>query len=69
MFLARWLPVIISRLLSVIQASSLRERYYTLEQRNEILEVAIDDIKRINRNGAGDQLIEDICTRIKPAEH
>ena len=43
-----WVPVIISRLLSVLQASSLRERYYTLEQRVEILETALEDIERIS---------------------
>jgi hypothetical protein len=42
-----WLPVIISRLVSVAQASSLRDRFYTLQNRNEILETALDDIKRI----------------------
>jgi predicted KAP-like P-loop ATPase len=42
-----WLPVVIARVFSVIQASSMRERFYTLQNRNEILETALDDIKRI----------------------
>jgi hypothetical protein len=47
-----WLPVVIARVFSVIQASSLRERYFTLVNRNEILEVALDDIKRIANSDA-----------------
>ena len=42
------IPELISRILSLLQASTLRERYYTLEQRVEILETALDDIARIS---------------------
>ena len=45
-----WIPVIVARLLSVLQAASLRDRYYTLQQRNEILETALDDIQRISNS-------------------
>ena len=45
-----WIPVILTRLLSVIQAASLRDRYYALQQRNEILETALDDIQRISNS-------------------
>ena len=47
-----WLSKLIAGLISVVQASTLRHRYYTLEQRCEILEVAIEDIERINANSA-----------------
>ena len=47
-----WLSRIITGLISIFQASTLRDRYYTLEQRQEILEVAIEDIERINANSA-----------------
>ena len=60
------LPPLISRLLSLLQASTLRERYYTLENRVEILEVAIEDIKRINANSPRpNPLIADICDRTR----
>ena len=39
-------------LVSLFQATSLRDRYYTLQQRCEILEVAMQDIERINANSA-----------------
>ena len=56
------IPVLLSRLLSLLQASTLRERYYTLEQRLELLEVAIDDIERINAHSSHpNQLISGIC--------
>jgi hypothetical protein len=42
-----WLPIIIARIISIIQASTLRDRYYTLLNRNEILETALEDIARI----------------------
>lgn len=47
-----WLPVALSKILSLLQATTLRERYYTLEQRVEILETALQDIERINANSA-----------------
>ena len=46
--LHEFLPTLISRLLSILQASSLRERYYQQQERIEILETALDDIKRIS---------------------
>lgn len=53
-------------LVSLFQATSLRDRYYTLEQRNTILEVAIDDIERINANSANpNALISGICSNMK----
>jgi hypothetical protein len=50
-------------MISIFQASTLRDRYYTLESRVEILETAIDDIERIN--GGSNQLIARICDRVK----
>ena len=44
------IPRIISGLLSVIQATKLRNRVYAMEDRLDILEVAIEDIARINAN-------------------
>jgi hypothetical protein len=47
-----WLPILISKLLSLIQATTLRERYYLQQERITILETAIDDIDRINSNSS-----------------
>jgi hypothetical protein len=64
-----WLPRLLTGLISVFQASTLRDRYYTLEQRVTILEVAIEDIERINAAGSTpNRLITNICehTRKQP---
>jgi hypothetical protein len=42
------LPVLLSKVISLLQATTLRERYYLQQQRIEILETAIEDIGRIN---------------------
>jgi hypothetical protein len=67
-----WLPVLISKLLSLLQATSLRERYYTALNRIEILETAIDDIARISSSRVAQserhRLIVGIITRIKQDE-
>jgi hypothetical protein len=52
-------------LISLFQATSLRDRYYTLQERNTLLSTAIDDIARINSNGAKDPLIKGITDRYK----
>ena len=60
-----WLSRSISAIVSLIQAASLRDRYYTLEQRLELVNLAIEDIERINANSANpNPLIASICTRI-----
>ena len=56
-----WIAYLLSRIISILQASSMRERYYLQQQRIEILETALDDIQRINRAGAANPLIERIC--------
>jgi hypothetical protein len=59
-----WLPVLLSRILSILQASTLRDRYYTLLNRQEILDTALQDIERIAASDATDarklQLISSI---------
>ena len=42
-----WLPIVITRVLSILQASTLRDRYYLAQQRIQILETALEDIERI----------------------
>lgn len=61
-----WIGRVITGLISVLQASTLRDRLYTLESRVELLEVAINDIERINANSANpNSLISGICTRVR----
>lgn len=61
-----WLPILISKLLSLIQATTLRERYYLQQERITILETAIDDIDRINSNSSTpNALIKNIVTHTK----
>ena len=61
-----WITRIIMALVSLFQATSLRDRYYTLQQRCEILEVAMQDIERINANSATpNALISGIVQHVK----
>ena len=54
---------LITGLLSLLQASNLRNRVYSQQQRIETLELAIEDIERINANSANpNAIIEGICS-------
>ena len=64
-----WITRIIMGLVSLFQATSLRDRYYTLQERNTILETAIDDIARINHAGPRNALINGITARVQGAKH
>ena len=63
-----WLVKILAGLVSIFQASTLRDRYYTAQQRIEILETALDDIARISAsrvdNSERHRLIAGICSRV-----
>jgi len=63
-----WITRIIMGMVSLFQATTLRDRYYTLEQRVIILETAIDDIARINANTDNNRLIAGITDRIRHHE-
>lgn len=41
----------ISMVMSWMDASNLRNRVYTLEQQNELMRVALEDIQRMDREG------------------
>ena len=61
-----YLPRLIAGLLSLLQATSLRDRVYSQEQQIEQLLVAIEDIERINANSANpNALIAGICARLR----
>jgi hypothetical protein len=67
-----WLSRIITGLISIFQASTLRERYYTALNRIETLEIAIEDIERISASRVDSserhKLIAGICARSRPTE-
>jgi hypothetical protein len=44
-----WITTVIFRLVSILQASTLRDRYYLALTRVGILHTALEDIQRINR--------------------
>jgi len=62
-----WITRIITGLISILQASTMRERYYLQQQRIEILETALDDILRISASRVDvserHKLIKGICDR------
>ena len=67
-----WLTRIIMGLVSLFQATSLRDRYYTALNRLEILETAIDDINRISASRVEQserhRLIKGICDRVRDSD-
>ena len=63
---SRILARIIGAVVSVFQATTLRDRYYLLSQRHELYTVAIQDIERINANSANpNALITGICANLR----
>ena len=67
-----WLSRLIAGLISVVQASSLRDRYYSALSRIETLEIAIGDIERISASRVDSsqrhKLIAGICDRVKNSD-
>ena len=63
-----WLVKILAGLVSIFQASTLRDRYYLAQERIAILETAIEDIARISASRADNslrhRLIAGICHRV-----
>ena len=59
------IPRLISGVLSILQATNLRNRVYAMEDRLDILEVALEDIERINSNSShSNPLISNICNQV-----
>jgi hypothetical protein len=61
--LNKLLPKLISALISLLDATNLRNRVYYQQERICILETALDDIQRINSASAANPLIASICER------
>ena len=57
---ATLLPKIVGMVLSWIDHGNLRNRVYELQDRVETLEIALDDIKRMNKDPLIDKLIKNI---------
>lgn len=67
--LYNYIPRIISGIMSIAQASNLRNRVYAMEDRLDILEVALEDIERINSNCAQpNPLIANVCANVRAHE-
>ena len=63
------IPRIISGIMSLLQATKLRNRVYAMEDRLDILEVAIEDIERINANSKDpNPLITTVCANVRKHE-
>jgi hypothetical protein len=64
-----WLIKLITALISIFQASTLRDRYYLAQERINILATAIDDIERISASRVDPserlRLIKGICDRLQ----
>ncbi|CAB4125759.1 hypothetical protein UFOVP181_431 [uncultured Caudovirales phage] len=61
-----YIPRIVSGVLSLLQSSNLRNRVYAMEDRLDILEVAIEDIERINaRSATPNSLITNITDSVR----
>ena len=67
-----WLVKLLAGLVSIFQASTLRDRYYTAKNRIEILELALEDIRRISASRVDSsqrhKLIAGICDRVKESQ-
>ena len=64
------IPRVISGVLSLLQASNLRNRVYAMEDRLDILEVALEDIERINSNSPhSNPLITNVCRQAHLHKH
>ena len=59
-----WLSKLIAGLLSILQASTLRDRYYSSLERIEVLETAIEDIERISASRVESSERHRLITRI-----
>lgn len=60
------LPRVISAILSILQATRLRNRMYAMEDRLDILEIAIEDIERINASSDNpNELITGVCANVR----
>ena len=65
-FWAQLLARLITATMSIVDAGNLRNRVYAMEDRLDILEVAVEDIERINANSEfSNPLISSICERVR----
>ena len=49
-FLAQWLPRLISGIMSILDASNLRNRMYYMQEEHELMWTALDDIARMHKD-------------------
>lgn len=64
--LHNYIPRLLGAILSVVQSTGLRNRVYAMEDRLDVLEVAIEDIQRINSNSpTPNPLITTVCATVR----
>jgi predicted KAP-like P-loop ATPase len=62
-FLNQVLPKLISMILSWLDYSNLRNQVYELKDKVETLEIALDDIQRMNKDPLIAKLIQNLLNR------
>jgi hypothetical protein len=65
--LAKWIPRIIAGIISIIDASNLRNRVHQMQDEHELMWTALDDIARMHPNHSSGKLakgtLENVSTR------
>lgn len=64
-FWARVIPRLVSGIMSIIDASNLRNRVYDLANEHEIMWTALDDIARMHKDHPSGEFAKNSLTQIK----
>lgn len=64
-FLVQWLPRVLSGVMSLLDATNLRNRVYNLEEEHELMWTALDDIKRMHKGHSSSELASRTLEKIK----
>ena len=64
-FLSRVLPKLISAVMSILDASNLRERMYQQQHEHELMWTALDDIKRMYPEHGSAKLAKQVLVNVK----
>lgn len=63
-FWVRVLPRLVSAVMSILDASSLRDRMYQQQEEHELMWTALDDIKRMYPDHPSSKMAERILSKI-----
>jgi hypothetical protein len=64
-FLFRVIPKLIAGIMSILDASSLRDRMYQQQEEHELMWTALDDIKRMYPNSGAAKVADQTLNRVK----